>query len=226
MILTCYINTKFYIFSSLVRINTNPNIKSMVIGKDFYLREDVEQIASDLVGKLLVTCIDGHKTSGIIVETEAYRGASDRASHAYPNRKTKRNEIMFAEGGKAYVYLIYGIHYLFNVVTNEIGKPDAVLIRALQPVGGFEIMKNRRRKKDLKRITSGPGVLSEAMGIDLQLYGSNLTGNKVWLEYDISPVDPSLIVRSARIGVSYAGEDAALPWRFYLKDNPWVSKKH
>ena len=112
----------------------------MIIEKEFYLRNDVVQIAEDLLGKVLITKINGKLTAGKIVETEAYRGTTDRASHAYPNRKTKRNRIMFDEGGKAYVYLIYGIHYLFNIVTNKAHIPDAVLIRSIEPVTGIDTM--------------------------------------------------------------------------------------
>ena len=196
----------------------------MIIKKDFYLRNDVVQIAQDLLGAVLYTQIENKITSGIIVETEAYCGSIDRASHAYPNRLTKRNKVMFESGGKAYVYLIYGIHYLFNIVTNEVDKADAVLIRALEPVSGLDTMKERLGKSTHEKITSGPGSLSKAMGIDKSLYGEDLTGRKVWLEHSRQDLKEIKIVETTRIGVDYAGEDAELPWRFYIKENPWISK--
>lgn len=196
----------------------------MVIKKDFYLQNDVVQIAQDLLGTILFTRIDGKITSGIITETEAYCGSIDRASHAFPNRLTERNKVMFENGGKAYVYLIYGIHYLFNIVTNKSNKADAVLIRALEPVSGLDMMMERRKTNILNRITSGPGKLSKAMGIDKKLYGEDLTGRKIWLEYGKGDSLNKKIIKTTRIGVDYAGEDAKLPWRFYLKDNPWISK--
>ena len=196
----------------------------MIIQKDFYERDDVVLIARELLGTVLHTRIDNALTTGMIVETEAYCGSIDRASHAFPNRKTKRNHIMFDSGGKAYVYLIYGIHHLFNIVTNRSGAPDAVLIRALQPIQGIETMMRRRDKSSSERITSGPGSLSQAMAIDLDLYGEDLQGNKVWLEYSGNGRNPREVVQTTRIGVEYAGEDAKLPWRFYYKDNPWISK--
>ena len=183
-------------------------------------------IARELIGKCLVTKVNGILTSGIIVETEAYCGAIDRASHAYPNRITPRNSVMFGEGGYAYVYLIYGIHHLFNIVTNSQGKADAVLIRALQPLEGINEMMLRRKKTDRKRITSGPGALSAAMGINLVMYGNSLQGDIVWLEeaegFEVSDTE---IIATTRIGVDYAGQDALLPWRFYIKKNPWISRK-
>lgn len=196
----------------------------MVIKKDFYTRSDVVQIAQELLGAVLCTKIDDKITSGIIVETEAYCGAIDKASHAYPSKLTKRNKVMFEEGGKAYVYLIYGIHYLFNIVTNESKNADAVLIRAIEPLSGLETMIERRGKISPSRISSGPGTLSKALGIDLSVYGEDLTGKKVWLEYGKQDLKGIEIVKTKRIGVDYAGEDANLPWRFYIKDNSWISK--
>ena len=196
----------------------------MIVEKDFYLRNDVVQIGQDLLGTVLFTKIDNKITSGIIVETEAYCGSVDRASHAFPDKLTNRNKIMFETGGKAYVYLIYGIHYLFNIVTNKSNNPDAVLIRAIEPLSGFDIMLKRRGKKSIERLTSGPGILSKAMGIDKSFYGEDLTGNRVWLEYAANNSKNMKITKTTRIGVDYAGNDAKLPWRFYIKDNPWISK--
>lgn len=147
----------------------------MLLSKDFYLRDDVVQIAQDLLGKFLITELDGERTVGKIVETEAYRGPEDKASHAYSNRRTRRTEVMFAEGGTAYVYLCYGIHHLFNVVTNVKDIPHAVLIRAVEPVENIETMLLRRNIKVLKpNVTGGPGALSQAMGITTAYSGVSL----------------------------------------------------
>jgi len=196
----------------------------MIIDKEFYLNSDVVEIAQNLLGKMLFTRINGKVTGGKIVETEAYRGATDRASHAYPNKKTKRNWIMFEDGSRAYVYMIYGIHYLFNIVTNKAQIADAVLIRALEPVVGIETMIERRNKTSSERITSGPGSLSKALGMDLSLYGEDLRGSRVWLEHPEQAQYNFEIIKTTRIGIDYAGEDAKLPWRFYCENNPWISK--
>ena len=192
--------------------------------KDFYTRPDVTLIARELLGKVLVTNIGKKITSGIIVETEAYR-SDDRACHAFMKKKTKRNSVMFEAGGIAYVFMNYGIHFLFNVVTNVKDEPDAVLVRALQPLTGLEEMMNRRLKQDEKRITSGPGALSKALGIDLALNGTDLTGNKCWIEENDSlNLGNFKVVKARRIGIDYAGEHAMYPWRYYVRNNPWVSK--
>lgn len=196
----------------------------MIIEKEFYLRSDVVQIGQELLGAVLYTRINNKTTSGIIVETEAYCGAIDRASHAYPSNLTNRNKVMFEAGGRAYVYLIYGIHYLFNIVTNKSNIADAVLIRAIEPLSGQDTMMKRRGKNSIERITSGPGVLSKALGINKSFYGEDLTGDKVWLEYASNESESFEIVKTTRIGVDYAGDDAKLPWRFYIRDNPWISK--
>lgn len=196
-----------------------------MLDRTFYLDEDVVKISRNLLGKVLYTFIGNKVTAGKIVETEAYCGIRDRASHAYPNRKTRRNAIMFEEGGVAYVYLIYGIHYLFNVVTSAKGIPNAVLIRALEPIKGIDIMMERRNKTGINRITSGPGSLSLAMGIDMDLYGHSLQSSKIWIEDTGIVVQSGDIIAAHRIGVDYAAEDALLPWRFYIRDSPWVSRK-
>ncbi len=197
----------------------------MKLSREFYIRDNVTEVARDLLGKVLYTKINGLVTVGKIVETEAYKGDTDRACHAYPNRITKRNSIMFGEGGHSYVYMIYGIHYLFNIVTNRKGKADAVLVRALEPLQGLELMRSRRNKTVMNRITSGPGALSKAMGIDLELYGEPLTGDRIWLTDENGLSESTEIVATHRIGIDYAGEDAYLNWRYYLKNNEWVSKK-
>jgi len=193
------------------------------LSKKFYTRRDVSLIAKELIGKKLFTTINGETSGGIIVETEAYSGAIDRASHAFPVKKTKRTEVMFKEGGHAYVYLCYGIHKLFNIVTNIEGQPDAVLIRAIEPTLGLDIIKLRRKENNIaKRLSSGPGNVSNALGIELLHYGMSLLGDVIWLEN--SGQQDFQIKSTKRIGVDYAGEDALRLWRFYMKNNPWVSK--
>jgi len=192
----------------------------MKLSLDFYLRKNVVLIAKQLLGKILVTKIDGIITSGMIVETEAY-SYKEKGCHAFKGM-TKRNEVMFSNGGIAYVYLCYGVHQMFNVVTNEKGKAEAVLIRALQPMQGIEMMMQRMKTDFTKRITSGPGKLTKALGIDRTLNGKELSGNEIWIEDNT--VKPKEIVSSARIGIDYAGEDALLPWRFTIDENEWVSK--
>jgi DNA-3-methyladenine glycosylase len=190
----------------------------------FYTRPDVIQVARDLIGKYLFTHIDGLLTGGRIVETEAYRGENDLACHANGGRRTPRTEIMYHEGGVAYVYLIYGLYALFNVITNVAGKADAVLIRAIEPVAGIPEMLRRRHHPRLSpKLTAGPGVLTRALGIQTYHYGTALTGNLIWLEdrQDVVPQDQLIV--SPRVGVAYAGEDALHPWRFRLRNNPWTS---
>jgi len=188
----------------------------------FYRQKDVVKIARELLGKMLVTEIDGVRTAGRIVETEAYAGVTDRASHAWNERRTNRTAVMYLPGGLAYVYLIYGIHYLFNVTTNVKDTPHAVLIRALEPVDGIADMKARFLHPPAN-ITAGPGNLSKALGIHTTLTGESLTGRKIWIE-DAPPLPEEEIIASTRVGVAYAGEDAYLPYRFHIKNNKWVSK--
>jgi DNA-3-methyladenine glycosylase len=192
----------------------------------FYQRSDVLQIAMDLVGKILVTRWGGQITAGRIVECEAYNGVPDKASHASGGRRTKRNEIMYAKGGAAYVYLCYGIHHLFNVVTNTEEIPHAILIRALNPLKGVDLMLKRTGKKKLDHsLTRGPGNVSKALGILTRHSGISLSGREIYLAEDDFVVNKKDIVASPRIGVDYAGEDALLPYRFYIKGNPFVSGK-
>ena len=190
----------------------------MKLQKDFYIREDVVLIAKELLGKVLITNFNGAISAGIITETEAYAGINDRASHAFGGRRTARTEIMYATGGTAYVYLCYGIHHLFNVVTNQKDIPHAVLIRALKPIEGMDvILKRRKQKETSNKLSSGPGTLSQALGIQTSHSGENLLGNKIWIE-DRGINFPDIeIIKSPRIGVDYAGADALLPYRFYVK---------
>ena len=191
----------------------------------FYQREDVVQISRELLGKFLFTHIDGVLTGGMIVETEAYNGRTDKACHAFGGRRTKRTEVIYHAGGVAYVYLTYGIHYLFNIVTNQEGLADAILIRAIEPVEGIEAMMDRRGlEKPEKRLTAGPGVLSQALGIDRDHYGLPLNGDTLWLEDRQINLSEKQIEARPRVGIAYAEEDALLPWRFSIRNNPWVSK--
>ena len=187
----------------------------MKLTRDFYIREDVVEIARDLLGKVLCTRIGGTLTTAVITETEAYAGVTDKASHAYGGRRTKRTEPMFGPGGKAYVYLCYGIHHLFNVVTNVSGTPHAVLIRAGQPRVGEQIMLERRQRAVVDaRLLAGPGLLAKALGITTALTGSSLRGRQVWIEDHDTMLDESAIAVGPRIGIDYAQEDAACPYRF------------
>ncbi|RPE13013.1 DNA-3-methyladenine glycosylase [Chitinophaga lutea] len=190
----------------------------------FYERGDVLKISKALLGKLLVTEINGVRTSGRIVETEAYAGAGDRASHAWNNRRTNRTEIMYAPGGVAYVYLCYGIHHLFNVVVMGRDVPHAVLVRGLEPVEGIDVMLARTGKTRVDTtLTAGPGSLTKALGITTRLNGQPLTGDTVWIE-DAPALRPREIAAGTRVGVAYAMDDAYLPYRFWIQDSPWVSK--
>lgn len=196
----------------------------MKLNEGFYRRTDVVKIARELLGKVLYTRIDGVVTGGVIVETEAYSW-KERGCHAYGARKTGRNAIMFGEGGYSYVYLCYGIHYLFNVVTNREDTPEAVLIRALEPLHGLDEMKNRRSMlHDSFHLTSGPGKLTKALGIGRTFNGKSLLDDEIWIEDSGMKVASKNILASERIGIDYAGEDALLPWRFSVKGNRWVSK--
>lgn len=197
----------------------------MKLPLSYYLNRDVLFLAKDLLGKVLYTHIEGQITAGIITETEAYFGELDKASHAYGGRRTNRTEIMYSEGGVSYVYLCYGIHHLFNIVTSVQGEPHAVLIRAIEPLIGTEIMEQRRNMPVTKSaISAGPGSAARALGIDHAFNKKDLGGEEIWIEdHGISYTDDQ-IVSSPRIGVAYAQEDAFLPWRFFVKDNKYVSK--
>jgi DNA-3-methyladenine glycosylase len=194
--------------------------------REFYTRDDTLQIARDLLGKILVVpTAAGERVSGVIVETEAYLGAIDKAAHSYGNRRTPRTEMMFAEGGTVYIFFIYGMYFQFNIVTGAVDSPTAVLIRAVEPVEGVEIMRERRGglMKDAN-LTSGPGKLCIALGIDKTFNGADLRGEKVWLEEGAAFSDAQ-IASGKRIGIDYAQEFAEKPWRFWVKDNSFVSRK-
>ncbi len=197
----------------------------MKLPLEFYEGNDVVAISRALLGKYLFTCIDGVVTGGYIVETEAYNGVIDRASHAYGNRLTPRTKTMFEQGGIAYVYLCYGIHEMFNVVTSIEGQPHAVLIRAINPTDGLNIMQYRRNMPLIKpTITSGPGSVAKALGISRKINAVSLQGDTIWIEDRGLAFTDDHIAAVPRVGVDYAGQDALLPYRFYLKGNQYVSK--
>jgi DNA-3-methyladenine glycosylase len=190
---------------------------SMTINADFYLRTDVLQVARDLLGKVLVTEFDGLRTAGRISEVEAYRAPDDRACHAWNNRRTPRTEVMFQPGGRAYIYLCYGIHHLFNVVTGPEDMAHAVLVRAIEPIEGVEVMLERRKAKRLSPILAGgPGTLTQALGLTTRWTGQSLLApdSPVWIEDRGEVILPENIRTTPRIGVDYAGECATWEWRF------------
>lgn len=191
----------------------------------FFQQTDVVALARDLLGRYLVTEIEGKRTVGRITETEAYAGYGDKACHAHMERKTKRNQIMYAAGGHAYVYLCYGIHHLFNIVTNREGQADAVLLRAVAPLEGIQhMLKRRGLEQPLPRLTAGPGNMSKALGITTAQYGVLLDQPSLQVLRG-EPVADQEVVSTARVGIGYAGEDALLPWRFYERHQRYVSKK-
>lgn len=195
----------------------------MKLPDSFYQRQPVQRVAADLLGKVLHTCVDKQVTSGVIVEVEAY-SYTEKGCHAYNNLRTARTEVMFKPGGIAYVYLCYGIHYLFNVVTNDDEVAEAVLIRAIEPLEGKDFMLRRCNALSIDQLTAGPAKLTRALGIDKSCNGKSLWGSRVWLaDYGIK-FDKKDIKATTRIGIDYAGADARLPWRFLIRDNPWISR--
>ncbi|MEX2592770.1 MAG: DNA-3-methyladenine glycosylase [Anditalea sp.] len=197
-----------------------------ILPQSFYLEGEVLDISKKLLGKIIITDIDNQVTMSRIVETEAYNGSKDKACHAYLHRKTPRTNVMFKEGGRSYVYLCYGLHHLMNIVTNGENEPNAVLIRAVEPILGLKAMALRRNVKGQINLTNGPGKLASALGIsrkcnDVILYDSS---SPIWIgEEKIN--EHYEIKQTTRIGVDYAEEDALLPWRFYIKDSHYVSRK-
>lgn len=191
----------------------------MKVKKSYFLEEDVVYLAEDMLGKVLVTKFNNKLTAGIITETEAYDGVNDKACHAYGGKRTARTEVMYAQGGISYVYLCYGMHHLFNIVTGSKDVPQAVLIRAIQPLKGIEeILKRRNATKLSANLCVGPGKITKALGITTQHNAFDLTQGKIWLEDDNVQLKKSQILKGPRIGVDYAGEDAKLPYRFWVKD--------
>lgn len=189
---------------------------------EFYRRQDVVAIAKDLIGAFLFTRIDGVQTGGMIIETEAYGGVTDRASHAYGGRRTERTEVMYRAGGVAYVYFCYGMHTLFNIVTNEEDVPHAVLIRSILPTVGIDSM--QRRRKGRFPLAEGPARLCQALGITLECNGRSLNSSSLWIEPSKASLD-CRIEATPRIGIDYAGKDALLPWRYLLRAKEGLSMK-
>lgn len=192
--------------------------------RDFYIQNPFA-VARQLLGARLYTSLNGELTGGRVVETEVYRGEMDRASHAYQNRRTPRTEVMFGPGGRAYIFRIYGRYTQFCVVTSPANVPDVVFIRALEPTDGIPVMQRRRGTDTLTQLTTGPGKLCIALGITPDLYGADLTGESIWLSP--APTDDAYrfqIIATTRIGIAYAGDDATLPWRFYMQGNRFVSR--
>ena len=194
------------------------------IPREFYTRSNVLEVARDLLGKKLVVLNkNGARVAGIIVETEAYRGPEDRASHAYNGRRTNRTETMYGIGGTAYVYFVYGMYHQFNIVTNVADVPHAILVRAVEPAEGLDIMRRRRSGRSEYELTSGPGRLCLALGIDRRLDKADLLGERVWIEEGVS-ISPRQIARGPRVGIDYAESWITKPWRFWVRDNPFVSR--
>ncbi len=202
------------------------------LSQEFYIREDTLQIARELLGKILVVPSEqGARVAGMIVETEAYLGAEDKAAHSFGNRRTKRTETMFAVGGTVYIFFIYGMYFQFNVVVGAIDTPHAILIRTVEPLENIEIMRARRMAKSRnaaakmpdQNLTSGPGKLCIALGIDRSFNNESLLEKRVWLEKG-KEFSADTIVSGKRVGIDYAGEFAEKPWRFWIKNNEFVSR--
>lgn len=196
------------------------------IGKTWYMTEDTIAAAKDVLGKLLVVSGEnGKRVSGMIVEVEAYCGVEDRGAHSYGGRRTARNEVTYGPGGHAYVFFIYGMYYQLNFVLGPVDHPHVLLIRAVEPIEGIELMRSRRGAMKDTNLTSGPGKLCIALGIDRSLNGEDLVkGEKIWVE-NYRSFTPDEIAVGKRIGIDYAGEDADLPWRFWVMGNAFVSKR-
>lgn len=196
------------------------------LGRAFYAREDTLVAARELLGKrLVVPSSEGARVSGRIVEVEAYLGAEDKAAHSYGWRRTARTETMYAKGGTVYVFFVYGMHHQFNVVTGPEGTPTAVLVRAVEPEEGIGLMRERRLVAKERELTSGPGKLCKALGIDRSFDREDLTAStRVWLEDAGVRVRHEEIAEGPRIGIAYAEEYALKPWRFWMKGNVFVSK--
>jgi DNA-3-methyladenine glycosylase len=184
--------------------------------RPFYANPDVAEVSRKLLGATLCSTAGNHYTAGMITETEAYCGRNDKACHANNGKRTSRTEVMFGEPGHAYIYLCYGIHHLLNVVTNLSGRADAVLIRAIRPTAGIDIMMKRRNQEKRKDLTNGPGKLTQALGITTSLNSHNLCKPPIWIEPPVQEVHSENIKKSPRIGVDYAGDDANRLWRFYI----------
>lgn len=195
-----------------------------ILKPKFFQSDNVVGLARQLIGYRIYTNINDQLTSGIVTETEAYAGQGDKACHAHLGRFTKRTSVMYEPGGIAYIYLCYGIHHLFNIVTNTKGKADAILIRAFEPQNGIDTMLKRRGKSTLdKTLTSGPGNVSKALGLDKSHNQNSVCSKQIGFE-STKPKNLE-VVETTRVGIDYAGDDAKLPWRFYDKNSKFVSVK-
>jgi len=195
------------------------------LNHDFFTRKDTLRVGRDLLGKLLVVpSADGRRVTGMIVETEAYLGEIDKAAHSYAGRRTARNEITYAEGGHVYVFFVYGMYYQLNLVTGLTDHPHVVLIRAVEPVEGIQIMRERRGEMKDRNLTSGPGKLCIALGIDRSLNGEDLSGERIWVE-EYRSFKKSEIASGPRVGIDYAEEFVEMPWRFWVRGNQFVSRR-
>lgn len=198
---------------------------SAKLPREFYVRRNTIQIARELLGKLLVVAAgDAPRVSGMIVETEAYKGPLDKASHAFGHRRTARTETMYGIGGTAYVYFVYGMYYQFNVVTNAAETPHAILVRAVEPIEGLDVMRHRRPVKSDVDLSNGPGKLCIALNIDRRFDCADLVGDELWLER-YKDLKPRQIESGPRVGISYAEDYVSKPWRFWIKGNTFVSRK-
>ncbi len=196
----------------------------MPLPRAFYSRKDTPAVARELLGKILVVQGPEGRVSGMIVETEAYLGVEDRAAHSFGGRRTQRTEVMYGEPGHAYVFFVYGMYDQFNCVTGPAERPHAILIRAVEPVEGIDVMRSRRPKARRDHdLTSGPGKLCMAMAIDRSFNGEDLLSDRVFIE-DHQKVLKKDIAVGKRIGVDYAGKDAELPLRYWIRGNPFVSR--
>jgi DNA-3-methyladenine glycosylase len=200
------------------------------IDREFYNRDSLI-VARELLGKVLVHEINGQRISAKIVESEAYMGIADKAAHSYGGKRTPRVEVMYGGPGFSYVFIVYGMYYCFNIVTREEGNPQAVLIRAAEPIGELDLMAQNRFKKtynqltqsQIKSLTNGPGKLCRALLIDKSLNGEDLCGDKLYVEEGDN--EEFNIISSKRVGVDYAEEAKDYLWRFYIEDNKYVSVK-
>ena len=205
------------------RLRFDPGSLGLKGARRSFFRRDTVAVARDLIGAWFSRLHRGSWYGGRIVETEAYRGPADRASHAYGGRRTRRTETMYRIGGTSYVYFVYGMYYQFNVVTNAAEIPHAVLVRALEPAEGIEVMRERRGGQPDHNLTNGPGKLCIALAIDRALDDADLLGDRVWIEAR-RRVPARAVAVGSRVGIDYAGEWVAKPWRFWIRDSPYVSR--
>lgn len=197
----------------------------MKLPKEFYTREDTLTIAKELLGKYIFTNINDVVTGGIIVETEAYLGPLDEGSHAFNNKRSMKNDAMYLEGGIVYMYICYGIHDMLNIVTGPIDTSHAILIRALEPIIGIQTMMNRRNNSSIKKLCNGPGVLSQALGLNKSYNKLNLNSSEIWIEDKGLQIKEENIKATARIGLGCKEPYLSTPWRFIIKDNPYISRR-